>query len=82
MKALLSLLLLALTGPALAGNGSGNVSSVANIGGSGNIGAVIPLGAPTLTTLWGSSYQGTNAAHAFYKNGVRYQVPSGKYFRR
>ena len=52
-----------------------------NIGGSGNIGAVISTGAPALTTLWGSSYQGTNAAHAFYKNGVQYQVPSGKYFR-
>lgn len=78
---ILSLLLALFAPPAVATNLPGSGFGV-NIGGSGNVGATFPdSNAKGYTTLWGSSYQGTNAAHAFYKNGVRYQVPSGKYFR-
>lgn len=80
MVRILGLLFLLSSFSAFAAVQQGPVPQV-NIGGSGNIGAVISSGTPAMTTLWGGSYLGTNAAHAFYKNGVRYQVPSGKYFR-
>jgi hypothetical protein len=85
MKLLIALALLFST-PALAGNGSGNVSSIIGVGSTlaGGPSAYIPLGCPSQTTspcftIYSSSGGSVGAADVFpyVKNFVNYQVGAG-----